>query len=68
MDLFFPDVENPTLANAEAPDSVARQMHVIPIPWVEPDDVTNALLYLASDDGRYVTGTTMVIDAGRLLK
>jgi NAD(P)-dependent dehydrogenase (short-subunit alcohol dehydrogenase family) len=34
---------------------------------VEPDDVTNALLYLASDDGRYVTGTTMVVDAGRLL-
>jgi NAD(P)-dependent dehydrogenase (short-subunit alcohol dehydrogenase family) len=66
--LFFPDVANPTQANAEAPDSAARQMHVMPIPWVEPDDTTNALLYLASDDGRYVTGTTMVVDAGRLLK
>jgi SDR family mycofactocin-dependent oxidoreductase len=65
--LFFPDVENPSQADAEAPNSVARQMHVIPVPWVEPDDISNALLYLASDDGRYVTGTTMVIDAGRLL-
>jgi SDR family mycofactocin-dependent oxidoreductase len=65
--LFFPDVENPSQADAEAPNSVARQMHAIPIPWVDVDDVTNALLYLASDDSRYVTGTTMVIDGGRLL-
>jgi (+)-trans-carveol dehydrogenase len=40
---------------------------VIPVPWIEVDDVTNALIYLASDDSRYVTGTTMVVDAGRLL-
>jgi SDR family mycofactocin-dependent oxidoreductase len=65
--LFFPNVENPTQADAEAEGSAARQMHAIPVPWVEPDDVTNALLYLASDDGRYVTGTTMIVDAGRLL-
>jgi SDR family mycofactocin-dependent oxidoreductase len=65
--LFFPDVENPSQATAEAPNSAARQMHVIPVPWVEPDDITNALLYLASDESRYVTGTTMTVDAGRLL-
>jgi len=33
-------------------------------PWVEAVDVSNAVLYLASDETRYVTGTTMVIDAG----
>ena len=65
--LFFPDVENPSQADAEAPNSAARQMHAIPIPWIEPDDITNALLYLVSDEGRYVTGTAMVVDAGRLL-
>lgn len=65
--LFFPGVENPGQADAEAPNSAARQMHAIPIPWVEIDDVTNALMYLASDESRYVTGTTMVVDAGRLL-
>ena len=65
--LFFPDVENPSQADAEAPNSIVRQMHVIPIPWVEPEDISAGLLYLASDDSRYVTGTTLVIDAGRLL-
>jgi SDR family mycofactocin-dependent oxidoreductase len=68
MKLFFPDVENPVLADFEAPGSVARQMHVIPIPWVEVDDITNAVMYLASDEARYVTGTTLVVDAGRLIK
>jgi NAD(P)-dependent dehydrogenase (short-subunit alcohol dehydrogenase family) len=48
--------------------SAARQMHVIPIPWVEVDDITNAVMFLASDEARYVTGTTLVVDAGRLLK
>jgi SDR family mycofactocin-dependent oxidoreductase len=65
--LFFPDVQSPSQADAEAPNSAARQMHVIPIPWVEVDDVTNAVMYLASDDARYVTGTTLVVDAGRTL-
>ncbi|MDT3444937.1 mycofactocin-coupled SDR family oxidoreductase [Pseudofrankia sp. BMG5.37] len=65
--LFFPDVQNPSRADAEAPNSAARQMHTIPIPWVEVDDVTNAVMYLASDDSRYVTGTTLVVDAGRTL-
>ncbi len=39
-------------------------MNALPVPWVDPIDVTNAVLYLASDEGRYVTGTTAVIDAG----
>jgi len=68
MKLFFPDIENPGLAEAEAPNSVARQMHVIPIPWVDVEDITNAVMFLASDEARYVTGTTLVVDAGRLLK
>jgi enoyl-[acyl-carrier-protein] reductase (NADH) len=44
------------------------QMHVIPVPWVEVDDITNAVMFLASDEARYVTGTTLVVDVGRLLK
>ena len=65
--LFFPDVPNPGPDDARAPGSVMQRMHAIPIPWVEVDDVTNALMYLASDESRFVTGTTMVVDAGRLL-
>jgi SDR family mycofactocin-dependent oxidoreductase len=66
--MFFPNVENPTRATAEAPDSAARTMNAIPVPYVEVDDITNALLYLASDESRYVTGTTLVVDLGRMLK
>ena len=41
------------------------QMNALPaVPWLQPIDVSNAVLYLASDESRYVTGTTTVIDAG----
>jgi NAD(P)-dependent dehydrogenase (short-subunit alcohol dehydrogenase family) len=40
--------------------------NLLPVPWVEPEDVAAAVLYLASDDARYVTGTQLVIDAGLL--
>jgi NAD(P)-dependent dehydrogenase (short-subunit alcohol dehydrogenase family) len=36
------------------------------VPWIEPEDVANAVLYLASDKARYVTGAPLVIDAGLL--
>jgi (+)-trans-carveol dehydrogenase len=35
---------------------------------VDVVDISNAVLYLASEEGRYVTGTTLVVDAGRMLK
>ncbi len=41
-------------------------MHALPIPFLEPIDVSNAVVYLAGDEGRYITGTTHVIDAGAL--
>ncbi|TYL44887.1 NAD(P)-dependent oxidoreductase [Nocardioides sp. BGMRC 2183] len=40
----------------------------LPVPWVECDDITNAVLYLASDAGRFVTGTTHTVDAGAFVK
>ena len=33
-------------------------------PWVEAIDISNAVLWLASDEARHVTGTTQVVDAG----
>jgi NAD(P)-dependent dehydrogenase (short-subunit alcohol dehydrogenase family) len=40
----------------------------LPIPWVEPVDISNALLFLASDEARYVTGVTLPVDAGAVIK
>ena len=65
MKLFRPDLESP------GPDDLAvaaRFMHVLPTGWVEPVDISNAVLFLASDESRFVTGLTMTIDAGSMLK
>jgi (+)-trans-carveol dehydrogenase len=63
--LFRPDLENPTPEQfAEA----SRATNALPIPWVEPIDISNAVLFLASDEARYVTGVTFPVDAGSLTK
>lgn len=65
MKLFRPDLENP------GPDDLAvaaQFMHVLPIGWVEPVDISNAVLFLASDESRYVTGLPVTVDAGSMLK
>ena len=41
-------------------------MHALPVPFLDPVDVSNAVAYLASDDGRFITGTAHVIDAGAM--
>lgn len=41
-------------------------MHALPVPFLDPADVSNAVVYLASDDGRYITGTAHIVDAGAL--
>jgi hypothetical protein len=41
-------------------------MHALRVPFLDPIDVSNAVVYLASEDGRYITGTAQVIDAGAL--
>jgi (+)-trans-carveol dehydrogenase len=65
MRLFLPDVENPT---AEQYVEVMGSLNALPIPWVEPRDISNAVLFLASDEARYITGVTLPIDAGSTTK
>lgn len=61
--LFRPDLENPTIDDAEP---VFSMMMPMGRPWVEPVDVSNAVLYLASDEARYVTGVVLPVDMGIL--
>jgi SDR family mycofactocin-dependent oxidoreductase len=59
--LFAPAVENPT-ADDVAP--VFAQFHTLPVPWIEPVDVSNAVVWLCSDEARHVTGVALPVDAG----
>jgi NAD(P)-dependent dehydrogenase (short-subunit alcohol dehydrogenase family) len=63
--LFLPESEHPTREEFAA---VMQETHVLPVPWVESRDVSNAVLYLASDEARYVTGVALPVDAGLLIK
>ena len=40
--------------------------NLLPVPWIEPEDVAQAVVYLASDRARYITGSEFVLDAGLL--
>jgi len=62
--LFCPDSENPT---KEEFATASRATGLLPVDWVEAIDVSNAVLFLASDDARYITGTALAIDAGALM-
>jgi SDR family mycofactocin-dependent oxidoreductase len=42
--------------------------NLLPVPWIEPEDVANAVVYLASDKARFITGSQFVIDAGLLTR
>lgn len=63
--LLLPDVADPSREQfAEA----AAKLSVIPVPWVDCIDVSNAVLWLASEEARYVTGATLPVDAGAAVK
>ncbi len=64
MKMFRPDLENPGVEDFEP---VAKFMHVLPVGWVEPVDISNAVLFLASDESRYITGLPVTVDAGSKL-
>lgn len=63
--MFRPDLENPTKEDMAV---AAQLMHVLPVGWVETVDISNAVLFLASDESRYVTGLPLTVDAGSMLK
>jgi (+)-trans-carveol dehydrogenase len=63
--IFLPDDPNPTRDKFAVP---AGEMNALPVPWIESGDVSNAVLFLASDEARYITGISLPVDAGAVAK
>lgn len=60
-----PDPDHPTAADAA---EVLTGRNLLAVPRLEPVDIANAVVFLASDQARYITGTQLVVDAGLLAK
>lgn len=63
--VFRPDLKTPTREEAEA---AFPAMQAMPVPYIEAQDVSNAVVFLASDESRFVTGTQLRVDAGGFVK
>lgn len=63
--VFRPDLEHPTRDDAIL---TLPMLQALPTPFIEPDDVSNAVCFLASDQARFVTGLRFMVDGGASLK
>ena len=63
--MFRPDIDKPCRADVV---DVFTSLNVLPVPWILPSDVSNAVTWLACVESRYVTGIVLPVDAGTLLK
>jgi SDR family mycofactocin-dependent oxidoreductase len=63
--VFRPDLEHPNRDDALLAFPVMQSM---PVPYVEPEDISNMVCFLASDESRYITGSQFKVDAGAMLK
>jgi SDR family mycofactocin-dependent oxidoreductase len=63
--LFTPDDPNPT---REKFAELFETLHPLPVPHVDPVDISNAILFLVSDEARYITGVTLPVDAGYTIR
>jgi NAD(P)-dependent dehydrogenase (short-subunit alcohol dehydrogenase family) len=65
--LFFPDRDFAGVTPEEAAPAFAT-LNLLDVGWVDPSDVTEAVLYLVADSGRFVTGVELPVDAGMLVR
>jgi NAD(P)-dependent dehydrogenase (short-subunit alcohol dehydrogenase family) len=66
-ELFAPDLPAAERTR-EALAPRFQDLNALPIPWVEPADISSAVLFLASDEARYITGVALPVDAGQMIK
>lgn len=60
--VFRPDLEDPTTEDIEA--TIMEALHKLPDPWIEPEEVSDIVVFLASEKGKHITGTGIDITAG----
>lgn len=66
FELFAPHLENPTEDDVREP---FESLNILPgVAWIEPEDVSDAVLFLCSDAAKYITGVALPIDAGNIVK
>jgi len=66
FDLFAPHIENPTEDDVRG---AFEGLNILPgVAWVEPSDVSDAVLFLCSDAAKFITGVALPIDAGNIIK
>lgn len=61
--LFRPDLESPTMEDCL---ETFKTLQILDIPFVDPVDISNAVLFLGSDEARYITGVALPVDGGAL--
>jgi (+)-trans-carveol dehydrogenase len=66
-ELFAPDLAEKDRTKERLTERF-QTLNALPIPWVEPVDISNAVLFLASDEARYITGVPLPVDAGFMVK
>jgi (+)-trans-carveol dehydrogenase len=66
FELFAPHLESPTEDDVREP---FESLNILPgVAWIEPEDVSDAVLFLCSDAAKYITGVALPIDAGNIVK
>lgn len=62
--IYLPEVSDPTPEDA---NEVMKEMSALPTGWLDPQGVSDAVVYLASEEARHITGITLPVDAGMML-
>ena len=65
--LFVPDKPASEVTRDEVSE-IFQALNALPIRWVDPVDISNAVLFLVSDDARYITGVQLPVDAGSTIR